>query len=682
MMTWLTSLSIWVLFFLSMAFVGVVSAVTYVVLHRNLGDNRERTGIAAAAYMTALGSLFAILTGFLINSEYSTLRQAQSLVGQEVAAASRLAWATEGLPSVDTSLVQERLGAYLADSRRFDWKAFASTDQQAARLSPAFLSLQELQSTSFDIASRPYVPSATANAMEESMADLTTVRRELISISDSTMPFQLFLLSVIAGFALIVNALFVALRTGGSTVYVAVGIILVVALDLALIIGISAPFRGPFIVDKAPVGAMAAEVRSGVYLPWVGPAGVLATGPDTCAASGPDCVRIGPGEPVPLGALLRIGKDSAAIGTDALRGIRLAIDYLDGSFDGVPGRLLGHEIELLTLDDRCSADGGRSGAGQLLNEKSLVAVIGTSCSGAAYEAAEPILAEAGVLMVSAENTAPVLTESTDPDRTYFRTAPNDLIQGSVVADFIGGELALDRVAVVVDGTVYSEELATVFATRMISFGATESRTFTLGADADPAPVVAAIVAGGFQAVYLPVNSPVCEDLLGAIGSTPAAATLVSVTSDACAAASVLRPATRIGAYVSGPDITALADRPFYRDEYRPAYRTLFGQAPLSVWNTSAFDAANLVFDVIGRMASIAPDGTVVIGRRQLVGAMRAIDGYRGVSNTLACTPSGDCAQSARIALYRAPAWPVGAGANDAVPVYAKSETLRAVKRSR
>lgn len=514
------------------------------------------------------------------------------------------------------------------------------------------------------------------------MADLTTVRRELISIADSEMPIQLFLLSVIAGFALIVNALFVALRTGGNTVYVAVGIVVVVALDLALIVGISAPFRGPFIVDRAPVRDMAAEVRTGVYLPWVGPAGVLAAGPDTCTGSGADCVRIAPDEPVPLGALLRIGKDADATGADALRGIRLAIDYLDGSFDGAPGRLLGREIDLLAVDDQCSAEGGRSGAGQLLNEKSLVAIIGTTCSGAAYKAAEPVVAEAGVLMVSAQNTAPILTTSTDPSRTYFRTAPNDLMQGSVVADFVGGELGLDRLAVVVDGTVYADELSSVFSTRMISFGQPELQTFTLRSGEDPAPVVGRIAAGGFQAVYLPVNSPVCEDLLGAIGSNPATAGLVAVTSDACTTAAVLRPAARIGAFASGPDIAALVDRPFYRDEYRSAYRTIYGQAPSSVWNTSAFDAANLVFDAVQRVATVGRDGTLVIDRRQLVEAMRVVTDYRGVSNTLTCASTGDCVQSARLAIYRAPAWPVGTGAAEAVPVYAKSETLRAVKRSK
>lgn len=679
-MTWLTSLSVWVSFFLSMAFVGAVSAATYVFLHRRIGSNREPAGMAAAAYMTALGSLFAILTGFLINSEYTTLRQAQTLVGREVAAASRLAWATEGLPSVDTSLIQVRLGTYLSDSEMFDWNAFASTDPRGAQVSPAFRSLQALQSTSFTIASRSYVRSATANAMEESTADLTTVRRELISIASSEMPIQLFLLSVIAGFALIVNALFVALRTGGNTVYVAIGIIAVVALDLALVVGISAPFRGPFVVDRAPVKAIADEVRTGVYLPWVGPVAAQSFGPDRCGDDDDECIRIGPGEPVPVGALLRIGRDSGAIGTDALRGVQLAIDYLDGSFDGVPGRVLGHEIDLREDDDGCSAEGGSAGATRLLLERDLVAVIGTTCSGAAYRAAEPILAEAGVLMVSAENTAPVLTEWTDPARTYFRTAPNDLIQGSVVADFVGGALDLDRVAIVDDGSVYSKELAGVFSSRMVAFGAETAIPFSLPPGTDPRPVVEAIVAADVRAVYMPVTPPVCGDLMGALASAPGVGDRVVVTSDGCALSSVLGVASALGAVASGPDITALEEKPFYRDEYRPAYRTMFGQAPLSVWNTAAFDAMNLVIDSIQRTAQVERDGSLVIERRRLVEAMRVVDGFQGVSNTLACTPSGDCAQSARIALYRAPEWPVGSEAADAVPIYAKSQTLRSVKR--
>ena len=71
-MSWLTSLPVWAILFLSLLIVGSVSSASYLLLHKKTGEHRERTGMAAAAYMTALGSLFAILTGFLINSEYAS----------------------------------------------------------------------------------------------------------------------------------------------------------------------------------------------------------------------------------------------------------------------------------------------------------------------------------------------------------------------------------------------------------------------------------------------------------------------------------------------------------------------------------------------------------------------------------------------------------------------------------
>ncbi|MEI7621922.1 MAG: branched-chain amino acid ABC transporter substrate-binding protein [Actinomycetes bacterium] len=678
-MSWLTSLPVWAILFLALVLVGSASAASYAFLHSRTGEHRERTGLAAAAYMTALGSLFAILTGFLINSEFATLRQAQSLVGKEAAAASRLAWATEALPSVDTGLVQQRLGVYLFDSEKSDFKAFGTEKAQNAQTSAGFSSLRELQSVAFTISSRPYVASATANAIEESMADLTDVRRELLSIADSEMPIELLLLSVIAGFALIINALFVALRSGGNTVYVAVGIILIVALDLALIVGISAPFRGPFVVDSGPVQTMATEVQSGVYLPWVGPKRVIETSAKSCTNDESSCVRIEPGDPVQLAALLRIGKDSDAAGLDDLRGFQLAIDYLDGKFDGENGQLLGHDVAVWEVDDQCSPEGGRSGAGQLLNDKSLVAVVGTTCSGAA-KAAKPLFADAGVLMISGQNTAPVLTVDPPPNSTYFRTAPNDLIQGSVVAGFVGGQLNLDRIAIVSDGSVYSEELGSVFESKIGSYGVTATQTFQSPEGSDYTATAVAIANGGYDGIFMPVNSPVCENLMDAISANAATKNLPVITGDACVLAGVLPSAKKVNAYGSGPDVTALDKQPFYRDEYVIAYRSKFGQAPLSVWNTAAFDAANLIFDAIQRVAIEGKDGSLLIPRRTLVEAIGAVDGYAGVSNKLVCLPTGDCAQAGTIGIFKAPAWPVGSDSQSAQPVFSKTETLASVLR--
>lgn len=101
-----------------------------------------------------------------------------------------------------------------------------------------------------------------------------------------------------------------------------------------------------------------------------------------------------------------------------------------------------------------------------------------------------------------------------------------------------------------------------------------------------------------------------------------------------------------------------------------------------MWNTSAFDAANLVFDAIRRGAIVQSDGSLLLPRSALVEAMRVVDGYGGVSNRLACTPTGDCAQSATIGIFRAPAWPVGSSAQFAQPVFSKTKTLASVVRGK
>ncbi|MEN9595272.1 MAG: hypothetical protein RLY23_1755, partial [Actinomycetota bacterium] len=51
-----------------------------------------------------------------------------------------------------------------------------------------------------------------------------------------------------------------------------------------------------------------------------------------------DCVPLGIGEPIFIGIHL---SENIAIGQESIVGVELAIDYLDGQFDGVPGTIDG-----------------------------------------------------------------------------------------------------------------------------------------------------------------------------------------------------------------------------------------------------------------------------------------------------------------------------------------------------
>lgn len=266
-MSALTSLGLWWVLVLTLGAIVVFALLVNWAVGRFLKDGpRDKAGTTAAAYMTALGSLFAILTGFLISSEYLTLRDARNALGAEVAAASQLAQASGSLTPADTGKVQEDLTAYLSVLPTGEWTALASG---AAGASPAAERLRDLQSTVFRVTAKPYVPDAAASTLQESVNNITSSRRQRLVIASSSLPFPLFALSLLAGMALIVNSLLVSGRQGARYGLVAAGIVLAVALDLGAILAISAPFTGAFVVDTAPVTELLAELARGAYLPWV-----------------------------------------------------------------------------------------------------------------------------------------------------------------------------------------------------------------------------------------------------------------------------------------------------------------------------------------------------------------------------------------------------------------------------
>jgi hypothetical protein len=264
--TFVLSQSATVLLLICLGSTLLVSGLAVVFIERLHGETRERAAITAAAYMTALGSLFAILTGFLINSEYSTYRETQRIVGTEVAAASQLAYASADLPPADAGRVQNLLEEYMRTLVTSEWPALRRGDPAG---SGSFTALGNLQRAVFRIAERPYVAVPVADSMQTSVTTMTESRRERVVIASQSLPFALFVLSIIAGLALIVNAIIASLRAGPVYAVIALGIVILVGLDLAAILAISAPFRGPFTASTQPIEQIVTELGSGRYLPWI-----------------------------------------------------------------------------------------------------------------------------------------------------------------------------------------------------------------------------------------------------------------------------------------------------------------------------------------------------------------------------------------------------------------------------
>lgn len=386
-------------------------------------------------------------------------------------------------------------------------------------------------------------------------------------------------------------------------------------------------------------------------------------------------ITIAPGEPIQLGALLAMTGNAADAGTDALRGVQLAVDYLDGTFDGTAGTLLGHPIALVSRDEGCTAAGGKEGAQDLADDPQLVGVIGPTCSVAALGGAAGFLSDRGVLMVSPSAGDPALTEPSTHQPFFLRIGYDDLLQGAVVADFAYQELAARSAATTYPDEAFASAASTGFRDRFEHDGGRVTASVAIPkGDEDAKRLLAAIGAARPDVLFTSDRGDGCAEVLDQQQRTPGMEATGFIGGDGCLTHAFL-DAARSGpdpVYVAGPDLTQLGGD-YYRLDFLPAYGSRYGSAPLSADHAFAFDAATMLFDALEVTGQKAADGTVTISRSALRDAVYATDGYQGLSGSLTCTPLGECATSVTVAVYEVPGVPIAGGDPDGKPIF--SETL-------
>jgi branched-chain amino acid transport system substrate-binding protein len=395
------------------------------------------------------------------------------------------------------------------------------------------------------------------------------------------------------------------------------------------------------------------------------------------------CVVYKAGEPIQLGTLLAISGSTAFLGTDSQHGVQLAIDDLDGKLDGKAGTLLGHPVKMINEDDGCSAEGGQSGAQKLVGNPQLLAVIGTSCSSAALGVADKIFSDKGILLISPSNTNPNLTASGSHQPFYLRTAHNDKIQGSVVADFTVKKLHAKTAATIHDESPYADALAAVFRQNFEKLGGTivpNGNQAIQSTDTDFHSLLTQIGQQSPDILYYPDFDPACALIAKQSAEVQGLSNTNLIGSDGCLETAYLQTGGNavFGTYASGPDFSGLQQtNAFYRDQFLPAYKKQFGTQPTASFHAHAFDAANILFDAV-KKAAINQGGTLSIPRTALKDAIFATKGYHGLTGTITCTPLGDCATSVTIAVFKAPNWPVEGGKGNGKPVFKETKTLAQV----
>lgn len=365
------------------------------------------------------------------------------------------------------------------------------------------------------------------------------------------------------------------------------------------------------------------------------------------------CVEVAPGEPIRIASALVITGPDAQLGLDSQYGVEIAIDFR--------GELLGHTVELQKEDDGCSAEGGQTAAQKIVSDPSIVAVIGTSCSGAGVPASK-IISDAGYVMVSPSNTAPVLTDSATHEAGYLRTAHNDKVQGRAMAEFAYNELGVRRAAAIHDGDPYTEGLASVFRASFEELGGEIVAFEAVDRNADDVvPVLTTIAADSPEMLYYPVFTKLAALITTQAGEVSGLENVYLAAADGALSNDFLDAAgsSAEGMYHSGPDLS-FGNETY--DRFLVSYEEKFGGAPASVFHAHSYDAANMIFDAIEKVAVTADDGTLLIGRQALRDALYDTTNYQGITGVLTCDDNGDCANP-RIAVNQVqsaafvPIWP-------------------------
>ncbi len=348
------------------------------------------------------------------------------------------------------------------------------------------------------------------------------------------------------------------------------------------------------------------------------------------------CVTYAPGDPIRIATSLVISGPNTELGLDSQHGVEVAVELY--------GQVLGHDVELQFEDDLCSSEGGQTSAQKIVSDPTIIAMIGTSCSGAGVPASQ-IISDAGYVMVSPSNTSPALT---DPDVAwnpgYYRTAHNDKVQGRAMARFALEELGVTKAAAIHDGDPYTEGLARVFADSFAEMGGEIVAFEAVGkGDTDMHPALMAVSeAGPPEFIYYPIF--IAE---GAAITTQAAEvagledTILS-GADGMQSPSFLEAAgaSAENMYLSGPDLGFSGD---LYDSFLETYKNNYGTDPTAPFHSHSSDATYMLFEAIERAAVQMEDGTIHIGRQALRDALSATENFKGITGNLTCDQYGDCA---------------------------------------
>jgi branched-chain amino acid transport system substrate-binding protein len=373
-------------------------------------------------------------------------------------------------------------------------------------------------------------------------------------------------------------------------------------------------------------------------------------------------IEIAAGDPIHIAYWGVLSGADSTLGEDSKRGVEVAIDDKGG-------KLLDHDIQLTTEDGQCTPEGGATAAQKLASDTTIVGLIGSACSDETVGGIQT-LSEAGLTTISPSNTRPALTAE-DRDATYAgyaRTAHSDAFQGKAVAEWAYNEKGVRKAATIHDGSAYAEALQGVFADEFKALGGEiVAQEAVSKQQTDMSPALTAVGASSPELLYFPVFVAEGGYLAAQARGTTGLENAILIGSDGMFSPDFVTAAgpAAEGMFLSSPNFSAFQTA--YAD-FLTKHQEKYGEAPLSAFHAHAYDATNILFSAIEKVAVQNADGSLTIPKGALRAAVFATKDHAGLTGTLSCSPTGDCG-APLIAVYELTARETGGEWPPEAPVW-------------
>lgn len=357
--------------------------------------------------------------------------------------------------------------------------------------------------------------------------------------------------------------------------------------------------------------------------------------------------EIAEGEQIQIRALQSQTGDAGPLGIDQIRGVELAVKDFGDPFEGF-------SVSTGTAEDElCSAEGGQSGSQAIVAQENVIAVIGTTCSGAA-RAAMPVITGADMVMFSGSNTAPDLTSDMQGNAGenqydgYYRTAHNDLFQGAAVADYVYNELGLTKAVGIHDGDPYTSGLVAAFKNAFEFLGGEEVFvTATTGQQGqNQTSLLTEVASHEPEVVFFPIfpqtgGPEIIQQKDGVAGLED----VVWIGADGLWVNGFITIPESVGMYFSGPDLDFGTNTSVTGKTYADmvaAYVAEYGEDPPAPFHAHTYDATALVLTAIQEVGVVGDDGTLRIGKQALRDYLNEVTDFDGLIGKITCDEFGDC----------------------------------------